>query len=37
VSRKRSVFGNTDIFVGGHRGSFRFRASVGKKPAGKSA
>ena len=37
MSRQRRVFGNADIFVGRDGGSFRFRASVGEKPAGKSA
>ena len=37
VSGKGSVFGYADIFVGRDGGSFRFRASVGEKPAGKSA
>lgn len=37
VSRKGRVFRNADIFIRGDGGSFRFRAGVGKKPAGKSA
>jgi hypothetical protein len=37
MSRKRSIFGNPDIFIRGDGGSFRFGARVGKKPAGKSA
>ena len=37
MSRKRRIFGNADIFICGDGGSFRFRARVGKKPAGKSA
>jgi hypothetical protein len=37
MSRKRRIFGNPDIFIRGDGGRFRFGASVGKKPAGKSA
>jgi hypothetical protein len=37
MSRKRRIVGNSDIFLRGDGGSFRFGASVGKKPAGKSA
>jgi len=37
MSGKRRVVGNSDIFLRGDGGSFRFGASVGKKPAGKSA
>jgi hypothetical protein len=37
MSRKGRVLSNTDIFIRGDGGSFRFRASVGKKPARQSA
>jgi hypothetical protein len=30
MSRKRSIFGNPDIFIRGDRGSFRLGARVGK-------
>lgn len=37
MSRKRGVFGNTDILVSGDGGRFGFRACVGENPAGKAA
>jgi hypothetical protein len=37
VSRKGSVFGDADIFVGGNGRGFGFGAGVGEQPAGKSA